>query len=143
MLRLGVLLVGVALLPTSLRAQDVRYQVVVHKSNSVNRLTREQVSRIFLRQLTFWENRQHVLPVDQVADSPVRRAFTKQIHRRTIASVQTWWQQQIFTGGDVPPLERRSDFEVLAYIRKYPSAIGYIRAGTPVGADIKTIDVTP
>lgn len=143
MLRLGVLLVAVALLPTSLPAQDVSYRVVVHKSNSVTRLTRDQVSKIFLRQLTFWENRQHVLPVNQPAESPVRRTFTKQIHQRTIASVQTWWQQQIFSGGEVPPPERASDSEVLEYIRKYPSAIGYIRAGTPVGADIKTIDVAP
>jgi len=105
MLRLGLLLVGVALLPTSLPGQDVGYRVVVHKSNSVNRLTRDQLSKIFLRQLAFWENRQHVLPVDQSADSPVRRTFTKQIHQRTIASVQTWWQQQIFTGGEVPPPE--------------------------------------
>jgi len=143
MLRLGLLLVGVVLLPTSLPGQDVGYRVVVHKSNSVNRLTRDQLSKIFLRQLTFWENRQHVLPVDQSADSPVRRTFTKQIHQRTIASVQTWWQQQIFTGGEVPPPERASDSEVLEYIRKYPSAIGYVRAGVPVGPDVKAINVTP
>ena len=143
MLRLGLLLVGVALLPASLGAQDVGYQVVVHKSNSVNRLTRDQVSKIFLRQLTFWENRQHVLPVDQHDDSPVRRAFTKRIHQRTIASVQTWWQQQIFTGGDVPPPERATDSQVMDYIRKNPSAIGYIRAGVPVSPDVKTVDVSP
>lgn len=143
MLRLGLLLVGVALLPASLRAQDVGYRVVVHRSNGVNRLTRDQVSKIFLRQLRFWENRQHVLPVDQPAESPARRSFTKRIHQRTIASVQTWWQQQIFAGGEVPPPERASDAEILEYVRKYPSAIGYIRAGVPVGADLKIVAVTP
>jgi ABC-type phosphate transport system substrate-binding protein len=83
------------------------------------------------------------MPVDQTADSPVRRAFTKQIHQRTIASVQTWWQQQTFAGIGVAPPERGSDTEVLEYIRRYPGAIGYIRADAPVGSDIKVLDITP
>ena len=131
------------LLPVGLRAQDVTYRVVVHKSNSVARLSRDQVSKIFLRKVTLWDNRRPVLPVDQAAESPVRRAFTQQVHQRTIASVQTWWQQQTFAGVGVAPPERASDADVLDYLRKYPNAIGYIRASTPLGADIKTIDVSP
>jgi ABC-type phosphate transport system substrate-binding protein len=143
MLRPGLLLLGVALLPASLPGQEVGYRVVVHTSNSVKQLTRDQVSRIFLRKVTLWDNRQPVLPVDQAAESPVRRTFTKQVHNRTIASVQTWWQQQTFAGVGVAPPERASDSEVLDYIRKYPNAIGYVRIGFPVGADIKTLDVRP
>lgn len=143
MLRPGLLLLSVALLPVSLPGQEVGYRVVVHQSNSVTRLSRDQVSRIFLRQVTLWDNRQAVLPVDQTAESPVRRTFTKRIHSRTIASVQTWWQQRTFAGVGVAPPERASDSEVLDYIRKYPNAIGYVRIGFPVGADIKTIDVRP
>lgn len=127
----------------SLGAQDVPYRIVVHASNPVARLTRDQVSRIFLRKATLWDNRQPVLPVDQATDSPVRRTFTKQIHHRTIASVQTWWQQQTFAGAGVAPPERASDEEVLDYIRKYPNAIGYVRANMTVGADIKVLLVTP
>lgn len=141
--RLAVMLVGVLVVPASLGAQDVDYRVVVHRSNSVTRLSRDQVSKIFLRKVTLWDNRQPVLPVDQTANSPVRRAFTKQVHQRTIASVQTWWQQQTFAGVGVAPPERASDAEVLDYIRRYPNAIGYVRAGTPVGANVKAIDVSP
>jgi ABC-type phosphate transport system substrate-binding protein len=137
-----VLLLAV-LIAAPLHAQDVSYQVVVNAANPTGRLTRDQVSRIFLRKATLWDNRQPVLPVDQTTDSPVRRTFTKQIHGRTIASVQTWWQQQTFAGAGVAPPERPSDIEILEYIRKYPNAIGYVRAGVPVGADIKTLVVTP
>jgi ABC-type phosphate transport system substrate-binding protein len=143
MLRFAVVLLGMFVLPAGLRAQDVTYRVVVHKSNSVARLSRDQVSKIFLRKVTLWDNRQPVLPVDQAAESPVRRAFTKQVHQRTIASVQTWWQQQTFAGVGVAPPERASDADVLDYVRKYPNAIGYVRAGTPLGANIKTVDVSP
>lgn len=146
--RLGWLLAIACTLPlaapvTALHAQDVSYRIVVNATNPVTRLTRDQVSKIFLRKVTLWDNRQPVLPVDQAADSPVRRTFTKQIHQRTIASVQTWWQQQTFAGVGVAPPERGSDDEVLDYVRQYPNAIGYVRAGVPTGADVKTIEVMP
>ena len=138
------ILLLVALSPsTILRAQEVPYRLIVHISNPINHLSRDQVSKIFLRQVTQWDNHLPVLPVDQTPESPVRRSFTKQVHQRTIASVQTWWQQQTFAGVAVAPPERSSDDAVLEYIRQYPNAIGYVRAGTPTGTDIKFVDVTP
>ena len=139
----GPLLLGLALLPAAVRGQDVSYRVVVHASNPVSRLTRDQVSRIFLRKITQWDNRQAVLPVDQAPDSPVRRTFTKQVHQRTIAAVQTWWQQQAFAGVAVAPPERGTDADVLDYVRRYPNAIGYVRATAQLGTGLKIIDVTP
>ena len=126
-----------------LAAQDAPYRVVVNAANPIARLTRDQVSRIFLRKVTLWDNRQAVLPVDQVAESAVRRSFTKQVHRRTIAAVRTWWQQETFAGRAVAPPERSSDREVLAYIRQYPNAIGYVHADVNLGGDIKVLVVAP
>ena len=138
-----MLTVSCLALPGRLAAQDVSYRVVVNATNPVARLTRDQVSRIFLRKINQWDNHQPVLPVDQAADSPVRRTFTKEIHGRTIAAIQTWWQQQTFAGVGVAPPERATDAEVLDYVRRYPNAIGYVRTGVPVGADIKIIEITP
>ena len=117
--------------------------MVVHVSNPVARLTRTQVSQIFLRKALLWDNRQPVLPVDQAPDSPVRRSFTKEVHRRTVASVQTYWQQETFAGRGVAPPERTSDANVLAYIRRFPNAIGYVHADARLGNDIKVVIVTP
>jgi ABC-type phosphate transport system substrate-binding protein len=142
MLRPGLILLAL-LLPVGLLGQDVAYRVVVNRTNNVSRLSREQVSRIFLRKVTQWDNHQPMLPVDQGSDSPVRRTFTKQIHQKTIAAVQTWWQQQTFAGVAVAPPERAGDTDVLDYIRRYPNAIGYVRAGTPLPSDFKTVDITP
>ena len=123
--------------------QDVSYRVVVHVTNPVARLTRDQASQIFLRKVALWDTRKPVLPVDQPPDSPVRRAFTKQVHRRTIASVQTYWQQQTFAGRGVAPPERGSDADVLNYIRQFPNGIGYVHADANLGSDIKVVIVTP
>ena len=130
MLRPGLVLLALLVpLPVAVRGQDVAYRVVVHRTNNVSRLSREQVSRIFLRKITQWDNHQPMLPVDQGSDSPVRRTFTKQIHQKTIAAV-------------APP-ERAGDADVLDYIRRYPNAIGYVRAGTLITSDFKTVDITP
>jgi ABC-type phosphate transport system substrate-binding protein len=131
------------LLAAPVGAQDVQYRVVVHTSNPVARLTREQVSQIFLRKVALWDNRRPVLPVDQAPASPLRRSFTKQVHRRTIASVQTYWQQQTFAGRGVAPPERASDADVLAYIRQFPNGIGYVNADATLGTGIKVVIVTP
>jgi ABC-type phosphate transport system substrate-binding protein len=126
-----------------LAQQAVSYRLVVHATNPIARLTRDQASQIFLRKVTLWDSRKPVLPVDQPPDAPVRRVFTKQIHRRTIASVQTYWQQQTFAGRGVAPPERASDPEVLAYIRRFPNGIGYVNADADLGSDIKVVIVTP
>jgi ABC-type phosphate transport system substrate-binding protein len=126
-----------------LAQQAVSYRLVVHATNPIARLTRDQASQIFLRKVTLWDSRKPVLPVDQPPNAPVRRVFTKQIHRRTIASVQTYWQQQTFAGRGVAPPERASDPEVLAYIRQFPNGIGYVNADADLGSDIKVVIVTP
>ena len=65
------------------------------------------------------------------------------MHRRTIAWVQTYWQQQTFAGRGVAPPERSSDADVLAYIRQFPNGIGYVSADANLGRDIKVLIVTP
>lgn len=137
------LLLSVGLAAPCIAQQDVSYRVVVHVTNSVARLTRDQVSQIFLRKVALWDSRKPVLPVDHPADSPVRRTFTKQVHRRTIASVQTYWQQQTFAGRAVAPPERASDADVLNYIRQFPNGIGYVNADADLGSDIKVLIITP
>jgi ABC-type phosphate transport system substrate-binding protein len=130
-------------LPRGVAAQDVPFRIVVHASNPVSRLTRTQVSRMFLRQVTRWDDRQPVLPVDQPLEAPVRRAFTKDVHRRTVAAVQIFWQQELFAGRGTAPPQRGSDAEVLTYIRQNRNAIGYVRADTRLGADVKAVVITP
>jgi ABC-type phosphate transport system substrate-binding protein len=115
----------------------------VHASNPVARLTRAQVSQLFLRKAVLWDTRRPVLPVDQPPTSLVRRSFTKEVHHRTVSSVQTYWQQQTFAGAGVAPPERTSDADVLGYIRQFPNAIGYVHADANLGSDIKVVIVTP
>ena len=142
--RISIAVVIVALMAAVLPAPaaDPGFKVVVNSSNSTASISVGQLSRCFMKQTNTWINGAAVLPVDQVADSAVRIAFTTAIHERDVAAVKSYWQRQIFSGRGVPPPEKASDEEVLAFVRANPGAVGYVSPNTPVGAGVKVLEVT-
>jgi ABC-type phosphate transport system substrate-binding protein len=122
---LGALLA--ILLPATAAAAD--YVVVVNPSIQITSLSRAQVGRLFLRSSTQWPGGEHVKPVDLAKGSPVRGAFTKEILGRSLGAIEQYWTQAVFSGRAVPPPEKRTDAEVLAYVRETPGAIGYVSSG--------------
>ena len=127
----GIVLVAAA--PVS-RAQAQGYVVVANAAGPAT-LGKDEVSKIFLKKST------SLTAVDQDKSSKVRDAFSKAVHGRPAAAVVTYWQQQIFAGKDVPPTEKASDADVLAAVRANPKAIGYVAAGTDLGAGVKVVTV--
>jgi ABC-type phosphate transport system substrate-binding protein len=145
MVLLVVLLVtlGVSLLPVALPAQaEPGFQVVVNGSNAVGSLTLRQVSSYFLRKSKSWPDGQAVEPVDLPAQSGVREAFSRTVHKKAVSAVRAYWNQQIFSGLGVPPPSVGSDTEVLEYVRSRPGAIGYVSSGAAMGQGVKAISIT-
>jgi hypothetical protein len=58
-----------------------------------------------------------------------------------VSAVESYWQQAIFSGRSVPPLEKASDAEVLAFVRANPGAVGYVSGGADLGASVKELTV--
>ena len=138
-----VAVLSVALRTPPLAAQaDGAYRVVVNAANPVTRLSRDEVSRLFLKKVTSWQTGKGVVIVDQKEDAEVRRQFTREIHGRQVASVKSYWQQMIFAGHDVPPPEKASDAEVLSFVAANPNAIGYVSAAAAAGPGVKVVEVT-
>jgi ABC-type phosphate transport system substrate-binding protein len=102
------------------------YVVIVHPSNPTASVDRKFLEEAFLKKTTRWDHGEVIRPVDQVPDSPVRRQFSDEVLRRSVAAVRSYWQQMIFSGRDVPPPELTSDEEVVKYVLKYPGAVGYV-----------------
>lgn len=117
------------------------YVVVVNKSNPIDSISADRASALFLKKVTKWDNGRRALPVDQVAESPVREKFSKSIHGKSVTAVKSYWQQQIFSGRDVPPPEKNSDRQIVSYIEANPDAIGYVSAGAAMG-NVKVLKVT-
>jgi ABC-type phosphate transport system substrate-binding protein len=132
--------VGGLMLAVSASAAE-GFKVVVNEARGVSSLTKAEVSAMLLKKTTEWGDGTPVTPVDQPAASPVRKTFSSRIHGREAAAVKSYWQQQIFAGRGVPPVEMASDEEVLAYVRSHPGAIGYVSdsAGTD-GVKVVTVE---
>jgi ABC-type phosphate transport system substrate-binding protein len=64
------------------------------------------------------------------------------VHQRSSSAIEAYWQIQIFSGKEVPPIVRGTDAEVLEFVRKTPNAIGYVSQNTPLGADVKAVPIT-
>ena len=127
-----VLCLGVARPVAALVAGQPEVRIVANPDVPVAELTREQVSRLFLKKVPFWSNGVPVAPVDLDEGAQARAAFSQRVHRRSVDMLTRYWQRQIFAGRETPPPTRRSDEEVLAYVRTTPGAIGYVSSDAPV-----------
>jgi ABC-type phosphate transport system substrate-binding protein len=103
-----------------------RYLVIVHPANASITLRRDEVSRLFLKKITRWSNGRTAAPVDLVVSAPARDVFSRDVHRRPPSAIKKYWQQMVFSGQSAPPPEVATEQDVLAMVRKDPSAIGYV-----------------
>jgi ABC-type phosphate transport system substrate-binding protein len=115
--------------PAAARAQG--YVVIVNAAGAAS-LSKDEVSKAFLKKGS------GLVAVDQSKGAAVRDAFSKAVLGRPASAVATYWQQQIFAGKDVPPAEKSSDADVVAFVKANPKAIGYVSAGADV-AGVKTV----
>jgi ABC-type phosphate transport system substrate-binding protein len=125
-----------------IRAQsDYSFVVVVNTANPTSALPRSAVAQLFLKRAA-WADGQRALPVDQPEESRTRRDFTQLVHRKSVMAIRSYWQQQIFSGREVPPPEKKSDQEVLQFVRTNPNAIGYVSASADLGDGVKILNLT-
>lgn len=121
--------------------ETASFKIIVNPTNDISSMTKEQVSELFLKKITQWENGRKALPVDQVTSSPIREKFSKEIHDKSVTAINSYWRQKIFSGRDVPPPEKSSDADVLAYIAENADAVGYVSANAPIDK-VKVLKIT-
>jgi ABC-type phosphate transport system substrate-binding protein len=119
-------------------AQD--FKVVAHPSVKVDSISRAELSRIFLKKQAKWPDGTAAVPVDLPITSEVRDSFSKAIHQKGTSAIDAYWQKQIFSGRDVPPVTKANDSDVIAYVRANAGAVGYVSASAAT-TGVKAIDV--
>jgi ABC-type phosphate transport system substrate-binding protein len=136
LLILVVLLIG--LVPV---AESADFKVVVNASNPITTITAKELSGLFLKKDLTWPDGQTVAAVDLQPDSPVRVEFTLAIHEKKVSAIKSYWQRQIFQGKAVPPMERSSEAEVVAFVATNPGGVGYVASATSLNARVKELRV--
>jgi len=141
--RIRSVLVVLALLPGIAAAADLsQFKVIVHTSNSMDSISVDKLSRLFLKKDLEWPNGTTVVAVDLNPESETRQAFSEAVHGRKVASIKSYWQRQIFAGKAVPPIERDNQAEVLVFVSRNPSAIAYVAPSAPAVDNVKVLQVT-
>ena len=130
-LAFGVLVASA--LRSTARAEETTFRVIVHPDNPFRAIDREVLSKMFLKEVSRWDDGEAVHPVDLRGDSETRSKFSESVIRRSIAAVRSYWQQRIFSGRGVPPPEVESDADVIRYVLKYRGSVGYVSSRADIG----------
>jgi ABC-type phosphate transport system substrate-binding protein len=126
-------------------ARSATFVVVVNAANPLEEIDREALSNLFLKRAIKWPSGNLAEPFDLGLRDPSREAFSRQVLHKSVPAVRSYWQQQIFSGRDVPPPEKGSDDDVLAVVKAAPHAVGYVSASAslPAGVKVLVIKGTP
>jgi ABC-type phosphate transport system substrate-binding protein len=116
------------------------YKLIVNNGIRIDSLSKKAVSDIFLKRTTKWDGGSAVVPVDQADTTSVRADFSREVHGKSTAAIKSFWNQQIFSGRDVPPVEKKSDADVVSFVRSTSGAVGYVSAGAAVEG-VRVVDV--
>lgn len=119
----------------------IEFVVLVHEDNPVTTIERDHMSRIFLKRIRKWPDGRPVEPLDLTPTAVSRVAFTKAVHKKSVAAIRAFWQQQIFSGRDIPPPEKGTEEQVVEYIRYHPDAVGYVSLSAELTAGVKSVTI--
>lgn len=137
---LMLLALALAVFPAS-RVQAQEFQIVVNASVGIDAISKKDLSKVFQKKASKIGGVK-AAPVDLDKGSDVRKAFSKAVHGRSVNAIESYWQQQIFAGKNVPPDQKAGDADVLDYVRSTPGAVGYVSAGAAVGDGVKVITIS-
>jgi len=102
------------------------FRLVVNRANPATAIARNEAARLFLKKITEWPDGTPVAVVDQVRTAPVRAAFSRDVHKKEVDAVVAYWATLVYSARETPPPIKRSDAEVLEFVRQTPGALGYV-----------------
>lgn len=100
--------------------------IIVSAKSSVNTLTADQATRIFLGKVDKFPNDQTAVPVDQQEGEAIRDEFYSKVAHKNSSQISSYWAKLIFTGEGRLPKIIPDDNAVIKFIIGNPDAVGYI-----------------
>lgn len=136
----AIVLLTFVLLKQSLAEGRGGYKVVVNPSVPLNSISREELSRIFLKKVSKFHDGHSASPVDLPTNSAVRDSFSRDVHGKPTSAIEAYWQQQVFSGREVPPPEK-NEGAALDYVRSNSNGVAYVSASADTDG-LRVIGVT-
>ncbi len=117
--------------------------IIVNAANPVQTLSNRQVAELYLGRSRTFESGQYAVVVDQTGEVPVRIQFFKDVSGLSLGQVTAYWMRLKFTGQVQPPQSLAGDAAVIEFVRKTPTAIGYVNSASSVDAKVRTVLLLP
>lgn len=108
------------------RAQQAIAVVAVGNASAVQTISREDITAIYLGNLSRQPGQQTLVPLD-LEDGEIRDAFYQQVLGRSRAQMRAYWSRMVFTGKGQPPRAVSPD-GMLNELRQNGVTIGYLPA---------------
>ena len=141
MRKIMTLVVCLAALLGAKPAQAQSYRVIVNAANPTTQISKDELQRVYLKKMTSWKDGSNIQVVDQSPRSPVRAQFSQTVLGRDVQTMKNYWQQSLFSGRGVPPIEQGNDAQVASYVAFNPGAIAYVSADASLPGGVKVIEI--
>ena len=102
--------------------------VIVHPSASVDSLTADEISRLFMGKSKSFPNGSPAIALNQDDGSATRDVFNQEICNKSPSQYKAYWSKLVFTGKGTPPKDSGDDAAVKALVAGNPKMIGYVDA---------------
>ncbi|MFK7160282.1 substrate-binding domain-containing protein [Marinospirillum sp. MEB164] len=112
--------------------------VVIAHPSVPDGLSQNQIRDIYLGRNQQLPNGQQATPIEMSDNSPLKASFHTQVTGRSLAQLNAFWSQQVFTGRGQPPRSVESPAAMRAAVAATPGALGYLPA-SEVDASVKVL----
>ena len=122
-------------------AEELGFVVVAHPDVAVDRLTVDELGRIFKKETTRWPDGTPIVPVEVGGTAPTRSMFYRATLKLVVGDVTAYWINQAMTTGSNPPKVFSSANLVMRYVSQTPGALGFVGADTAIDPQVKRIAI--
>ena len=99
--------------------------VVVGNPALPDGLTKKEAKKIFLGKNNKY-SQGDLYVIELSPTNPMKAQFHKQVTKKSLAQLESYWSKQLFTGKATPPLEVADANTLKATIAQHSNGIGYI-----------------
>jgi len=128
---------------SSLRANEGGYIVIVNAENAIEGLSKEELSKIFLKDKLKWDaTGTKMFPIDLPVSNLMRRRFTKEVLGKEMQQIGAYWNKARAAGKKKPKVIKEESAVILK-VGVFKGAIAYVKEDTSLSTQVKTINILP
>ena len=116
----------VLLLMAGSGAAHAELVVVVNPKSGVDKLSRDEVTNIFLGRFRQLPGGMAAQPIDLPTAQGEKASFYRLLVNKELAEINAYWARLVFSGRTSPPRLGGGNEDVLRYVAATPGGIGYL-----------------